>query len=211
MMKALIVLGFALLSLSGSAQKSGGDYLVPYLDTSMTAAPYGYKTVAGRIVIPARFYSVATAKFFGFALVADERGWVGINRTDSVILKPFIFDNFPDEQREGLFRFVEDGKMGFANGQGKRVIPARFDFVEPFTNGYAAFNTGGVQEPQGEHSLLKGGLWGLIDKKGIIVVAPQFPDFSAASERPILVYTRDGLGLSINGDGQVIRVVRKKR
>jgi hypothetical protein len=199
------------LSLISKGQHSTKDYLISFLDTSRGRETYGYKTLKGKVVIPARYYTVATGKFYTFALVADERGWVGINRKDSVILKPFIFDNFPDEKREGLFRFVEGEKMGFANEQGEKIIAARFDLVHSFSNGYAAFNVGGNKEPMGEYWYWKGGLWGFINKKGLTVIEPKFSGFSTSNKQYIKAETKDGLLVYINSQGQVKKVLRKKK
>lgn len=208
--KVLLLCSFAILSFVCNGQQPRQDYLIPFLDTSIGREVYGFKTLKRKVVIPAKYYTVATTKFYTFALVADERGWVGINRQDSVILKPFIFDNFPDAKKERLFRFVENGKMGFANDRGQKIIPARFDYAEPFCNGFAAFNVGGVEEQNGEHSYLKGGLWGFINKKGNVVIEPKISGFSPSNKQYIKAETKDGLLLYINSKRQEEKVIPKK-
>jgi len=76
-------------------------------------------------------------------VLAPQKGWVGINKNDQIILVPFIYDNGPDYLQEGLFRFLESNKMGFADSTGKKQIPAQFDFVTPFSDGYALYFIGG--------------------------------------------------------------------
>jgi hypothetical protein len=209
--KVLLLCSFVLLSIISNGQQTRQDYLVAFLDTSFGREAYGYKTLKGKVVIPAKYYTVATKKFYKFALVVDEKGWVGINRKDSVILKPFINDNFPDEKREGLFRFVESEKMGFANEQGEKIIAARFDLVSTFSNGYASFNVGGNKEPMGEYWYWKGGLWGFINKKGNVVIEPKFTSFSTGDKRYTKAETKVGTMLYINSQGQVVKVLRKKK
>jgi len=209
-MRSFIAILFIFLSLVSKGQRSQG-YLISFVDTSNGNESYGFKTPKGKVVIPAKYDIVATDKFYTFAFVYDHRGWVGINRQDSVLLKPFIFDNFPDDEREGLFRFVEDGKMGFANSRGQKIIPAHFDFVEPFKKGYAAFNNGGHKEQKGEHWLWKGGLWGFIDKKGNVVVEPQFSSFITDDKQPLKAKTKDGTILFINNYAQVEKLLRNKK
>ncbi|MFO1471223.1 MAG: WG repeat-containing protein [Turneriella sp.] len=104
----------------------------------------------------------------GVAHIITEEGWVAINRKKKILYRPFIFDNGPDYVQEGLLRFVENGKMGFANEAGKKVIPAQFDFVYPFEKGRARFCNGCKAIKDGEHSMMdeKTGTWGEIDKKG---------------------------------------------
>lgn len=109
----------------------------------------------------------------GVAHIITEEGWVAINRKKQILYKPFIYDNGPDYVQEGLLRFVENGKMGFANEAGKKVIPAQFDFAYPFEKGKARFCNGCKTIKDGEHSRLdeNTGVWGLIDKKGRILPA----------------------------------------
>jgi len=104
----------------------------------------------------------------GVAHIITEDGWVAINRKKQILYKPFIFDNGPDYVKEGMLRFVENGKMGFVNEAGKKVIQAQFDFVYPFENGRARFCNGCKTIKDGEHSRLdeKSGKWGEVTKKG---------------------------------------------
>lgn len=104
----------------------------------------------------------------GVAHIITEEGWVAINRKKKILYRPFIFDNGSDYVQEGLLRFVENGKMGFVNEAGKKVIPAQFDFVYPFEKGRARFCNGCKTIKDGEHSMMdeKTGTWGEIDKKG---------------------------------------------
>lgn len=106
----------------------------------------------------------------GIAHILTQDGWVAINRKKQVVYKPFIYDNGPDYVQEGLLRFVEQGKMGFVNEAGKKVIKAQFDFVFPFEKGRARFCNGCRSIKDGEHSMIdeKTGTWGEVDKKGKI-------------------------------------------
>lgn len=151
----ILIIVTILLSLHLSAQKKGNKYLVSFSDTthgtSFGNVLYGYKTISGKIVIPAKYTLVASTKFYKMAIVYTDSGWIGINRKDSFLLRPFIYDNGPDDFSEGLFRFVEFGKIGFANLDGLKVIPAMFDFVTSFKNGIAQFTLGGKKIKDGEN------------------------------------------------------------
>ncbi|QNK61152.1 WG repeat-containing protein [Pedobacter sp. PAMC26386] len=93
---------------------------------------YGYKTRGGKIAIPAKFNSVDTDKFYKMTIVLWKYEWVGIDRKEGVVLRPF--------------HFVEGGEMGFADLNGDRIIPATFDFVYPFKDGLADYVIGGRNE-----------------------------------------------------------------
>ena len=79
-----------------------------------------------------------------------------------------MYDNGPDGLSEGLSRFVEKGKVGFVNRQGKKVIPAQFDFVSQFSLGTATYCMGCYFDfkKNSEHPPLKGGIYGIIDRRG---------------------------------------------
>ena len=87
------------------------------------------------------------------AIVLKSGEWVGIDRNEQVLLVPFIFDNGPDYVEDGLFRFVENNKIGFANLNGQKIILPQFDFATPFENGLSEYALGGHREYDngGEH------------------------------------------------------------
>ncbi|MBN8220198.1 MAG: WG repeat-containing protein [Spirochaetes bacterium] len=105
---------------------------------------------------------------WGVAHIVTSEGWVAIDKNKKLLYTPFIFDNGPDYVKEGLLRFVENGKMGFVNEGGKKVIPAQFDFVFPFEGGTARFCNGCKSVSDGEHKMMdeKTGTWGKINKSG---------------------------------------------
>ena len=98
---------------------------------------WGYRDAHGTVVIPARYLIADPFSREGIAAVADEKEWTIIDRTGKVLVRPFLFDNGPDEFHEGLARCVEDGKMGFFDKHGRIVIPPRFSYAEPFSGGRA--------------------------------------------------------------------------
>lgn len=162
----LLLLSAATISF---AQKSA-DYLVPYTVENKDGEFMGYKNRNGKVIIPAKFITVMTEKFYKMAIVLNKSfRWVGIDRNEKEVLEPVMYDNGPDYVQEGLFRFKEKYKMGFANLDGLKVIPARFDFVEPFDHGLAMYLIGGkmVPDQSGEHSTWEGAVGeGYINKYG---------------------------------------------
>lgn len=144
---------------------------------------WGYQNEKNQTVISPQFM-MANDFTQGIASVVDEQGWAFINATGQVVIRPFIFDNGPDYFVDGLARFVEHGKMGFFNEQYKIVIAAQFDFVEPFTDGLAAFCMDcQLVKSDDEHRMIQGGKWGYIDKTGHIVVKANFASESALEKQ----------------------------
>ncbi|MDR3339871.1 MAG: WG repeat-containing protein [Candidatus Symbiothrix sp.] len=135
----------------------------------------GYVDSLGEIKIPFE-YPVAYNEIFTdaivFVLILEEgRGGVikAIDRNNRKLFTVFTHTYGPDDVLEGLFRIQDDstGYIGFADMNGRVIIPPRFFYVGPFGEGLAAFNTGGHIEPiDEEHTTVVGGKWGYINKEG---------------------------------------------
>jgi hypothetical protein len=136
---------------------------------------YGYKDKKGEIVIPAQYDYSITEEFNGdIAFVTKGKDILAIDRKGTTLLICYNYDNGPDPVAEGLFRFVENDKIGFADEKGKKIILAQFQFVRPFKDGMAAFHKNFTIEKNGEYTLMKGGQWGFINKKGEIVIPAEY-------------------------------------
>jgi len=58
------------------------------------------------------------------------------NRKGEFLYSPYWVDNGIDDYVEGLRRFVNNGRMGFVNRHGEVLVPAIFNYVQPFYRGY---------------------------------------------------------------------------
>lgn len=68
------------------------------------------------------------------------------NRKGEFLYNPLFFDNGPDYWNNGVRRFVENGKIGFVNEKGEKVIAAKYDFATPFDDGYALVSLGNLKK-----------------------------------------------------------------
>ena len=187
------------------------NYLVAFSDSSSGKELWGFKTTSGKIAIGPKYeYVLGLDTLYSMAMVMLNSKWVAINKHDSVLLTPYIFDNGPDYVQEGLFRFVENNKIGFANAKGQKVILAQFDFAAPFSEGLAAFSVGGKMEKwDEEHSNWKGGLWGFINKRGQVVIKPQYAKAFDFSGSTCEVWTKDNKRILIDKKGRIVKVLSK--
>lgn len=162
----------------------------------------GFKDAQGKVVLAPRYPIAQEFTPGGMACVVDGDGWVCIDGNGAPLLRPFIFDNGPDEFSEGLARFVEADKFGFFDDTGHKQIPARFSFALPFADQRAAFCDGCTRrcEAGGEHCSMSGGKWGLIDRTGTVIAAATFDEIGAF-EDGIAHAVRAGQALTINRDG----------
>jgi len=93
-----------------------------------------------------------------------------------------LYDNGADYFVEGLARSPRDGRVGFVDEQLDLVVPREWDFAFPFEGGVARVCSGcEIRRAEGdEHSVVSGGRWGYIDRKGRVVV----PVVHAADDLP---------------------------
>jgi hypothetical protein len=89
------------------------------------------------------------------------------------------FDNGPDYVSDGLMRYVEGPKVGFVDEACRIRIRAVWDFAFSFSEGLAVVCQGCRSQPIGEHSVVVGGRWGYVDKRGIAVIPPIYDSASS--------------------------------
>ncbi len=94
------------------------------------------------------------------------------------------YDAGPDTFVEGVARGISRGKFGFIDPALDFVIEPRFDFAFPFEQGHAVVCNGCWSRPEGEHSVIEGGVWGVIDRRGELVVPLEYPRDELPSEHP---------------------------
>ncbi|NJO90703.1 MAG: WG repeat-containing protein [Chloroflexia bacterium] len=134
-----------------------------------------------------------TIKTFG--VVVDENSrFIAIDKGENVLFEVFRYDNGPDYFSEGLLRIVKNGKIGYANEQGKIVIEPQYDCAWPFANGKASVSNSCKVEKDGEHEigqvkpglkLIRKEMW-LNKLSQAICVYTNLPDNSTLHERRLL-------------------------
>jgi len=151
---------------SSCQQQSKGTYLL-LINDSITNQ-YGYRDQTGKLVIPFGKYPMAfTDTFRTNAIVLKPgEGFVAIGRKEKVLYHIYPFDNGPDYPVEGLYRIIENGKIGYADLNGHIVIAPQFTCAYPFDNGKAKVSTHCTSHQDGEHSYWESNEWYFIDKKG---------------------------------------------
>ncbi len=153
------------------------DYLVSFNDSIKNE--YGYKNQKGEVVIPLGKYEACfTDTFKTYAIVVKQNSGsfvaVAIDRQENILYEVFPFDNGPDYASDGLFRIIENKKIGFADSMtGKIVIKPQFDCAWPFENGVAKVSTDCKTQSEGEHWWWLSDHWYYIDKTGKKVEKPK--------------------------------------
>ncbi|XDD46197.1 WG repeat-containing protein [Leptospira sp. WS39.C2] len=135
---------------------------------------FGFKDKKGKVIIKPQYEQAMEFTKSSVAFVVSKNKWICIDSKNKPLLESFIYDNGPDYIVETLARYVENGKMGFHNERCQKVIEAKFDFVYPFENGYAIVCNGCESKKEEEHSRIVGGKYGIINKKGKIVIPIEY-------------------------------------
>jgi len=199
-MKSLFIL--ALLFSSSFLSFAQNDFWLRVTDSSHRQA---FIDAKGKVRIPyGKYEYILTDTLMHFAFVYNQEiGVVAINKQEEVLFKPLIVDNFqPDEPRNGLFRIIEDEKIGFANMNGEIIIPAHFEAVKSFQDSIAAFCVGCKMEyDELEYGYWSGGKWGFISLKGDTLVKPQYDDLGLWNKH--LVVKMKGVVYSIDAKGNI--------
>ena len=134
----------------------------------------GYKDAKGQWLFKIRGIGRSFSEY-GYAYVDGNF----VNTKGEAILKAFIFDNGPDDVKEGLMRFQENEKIGFANQCMEKIIEAKYDSAWPFYDGLAKVCIDCKQVCENsdcEHPFTKGGRWGAINREGEEVVPIAYKD-----------------------------------
>ena len=143
------------------------DYLirVPQAEAYHAEDPYAYVNSKGDTIVPKDKYSFFyTDTIFDIGFVAKQGvGWIAINTQGEELFQVFNFDNGPDYVSEGVFRIVENGKIGFADEKGKIIISPQYPCAFPFEKGKAKVSLECHEIKEGEHSFWKSDHWFYID------------------------------------------------
>jgi hypothetical protein len=169
-----IILLFTFLNNCKQAVKKE-RYLLSFTDT--LTDEHGYLNQDGDTIIPIGKYAMCfTDTFRTYAIVLkDSLGFIAIDSMENVLYNVFPFDNGPDYVSEGMFRIVENNKIGFADwSTGKIIIKPKFDCAFPFEHGAAKVSTNCKIESEGEHGRWISEDWYYINKAGKKVDKPTF-------------------------------------
>jgi len=113
----------------------------------------------------------------------------------------------PDKFVNGLQRIVKDGKIGFINKDGIIVIVPQYDLAEQFAGNNCLVNKGA--QTDGADGNAQGGLWGVIDKKGKVVMPCGYNKVWDESKKTY-IYHNGTKGFEFTKKGKLIPTTKKK-
>lgn len=156
----------------------------------------GFMNLDGKLKIEyGKYPMIFSDTFRNYAIVLKEKeGIIGIDKDEHTLFKVFVYDNGPDYVAEGFFRIEEHGKIGFVDSQtGEIVIKPTFSAAQPFENGYAAVCHACKTQKEGEHTSWINGKWGIINKKGELVIEPKYERIKSIETNNRLIVIEDSV------------------
>jgi hypothetical protein len=128
---------------------------------------FGYLNQRGDTVFQiGRFSHSFSDTILTYGIVVDSGSLIGINKLGQRIYEVYAFDNGPDYISDGMFRIVQDGKIGYADSTGRIVIEPQFECASPFSDGFAEVTFDCVLVTDGDHKTSDSNSWFYIDKSG---------------------------------------------
>ncbi len=189
-----VLLGITFLGICSAQAK-----LVPYEDPATKL--FGLKDDKGKVIVEPQFTMVGKSAEGETLIPVIKNGtFLRLDQNGQVKFEAVFFDNLWDYYEEGLSRFLKDHvKVGFHDSQGNVVIKPEYDFATPFKEGfskvcngcYAYYPKSPKFQPLSSSGLLgvtiqeefmdiAGGKWGVINKRGEIVVPLKYDTLQAA-------------------------------
>lgn len=146
------------------------DYLVRKSDEDPNyelGVPFAFINKKNDTIIPVgKYFATWTDTLKTFAIVSSNKEMIGIDRDDNLLFTVFFIDNGPDYIKDGLFRVIRHGKIGYANKYGEVVIPCQFDCAYYFENGKAKVSNNCKTVKDYEYHRWISDDWYYIDKQG---------------------------------------------
>lgn len=146
---------------------------------------YGYADETGAVLIAPRFSFAYEFSKEGVASAIDAvtHRPLFLDRSGNEIAEAYSFDNGPDYFQQGRARIVKDGKVGFIDAHGNVIVRPTWDGATAFCRGIAAVCNGCRRGRGDEADVLEGGVWGVVDTSGRLVVPLQFTSDEEALTR----------------------------
>ncbi len=166
-----IIFGIIISFLISACNLKKNNYLIKFYQGEFDeiGVPSGYLNSKGDTIIPiGKYYYCYTDTIRDFGMVIENKTGkiLGIDNKGTELFQVFKYDNGPDYVKSGLFRIIKNGKIGYANPQGKIIIEPNFKCAYPFKGDFAKVSNYCKTIKDGENSIWKSESWYQITKNG---------------------------------------------
>jgi hypothetical protein len=156
---------------------------------------YGYINKKGETVIP---------------FLYDEVGRFGHDRDGHQAFDGLAYVNI-GMTSEGRYKIFSDGKWGLINKKGEVVLPIKYGYISPSSEGIAFIYDGEIfidKQTFDKKSVFSGNL-GFINASGTIIIKPQFDFHASMFHNGVAEVKKDGKTFYINTKGKKVKVKNK--
>ncbi|HOI27717.1 MAG TPA: WG repeat-containing protein [Paludibacteraceae bacterium] len=141
-------------------------------------AGYGYKDKKGNVrIAPGKYDCVYSTikKPVVLQSLLDDSQWYVVDASGNELYRVYVENGTPDSYNKGLIRVQKDNLIGFTDKKGRAVIPTRYTQANRFVGKYTLANIGAILADNSSTDMDNpttwvGGKWGVIDKKGKVIV-----------------------------------------
>ena len=166
-----LIFGIVITFLISACNWKKGNYLIKFHEGEFDeiGVPSGYLNSKGDTIIPiGKYYYCYTDTIRNFGMVIEKGTGkiLGIDQNATNLFEVFRYDNGPDYVESGFFRIIKNGKIGYANPNGKIIIEPNFDCAYPFEGDFAIVSDNCETIKEGEHTRWKSESWYKITKNG---------------------------------------------
>ncbi|NER12766.1 WG repeat-containing protein [Leptobacterium flavescens] len=161
-----------ILFISCAKDKKEDQFLIKFYEGgfNVKGAQSGYVNIKGDTIIPAGKYECYTDTLRTHAIVKEKSGRIiGIDKKENTLFEVYGQNGQPDSPRDGLFRIIKDGKIGYANDEGNIVIAPLYKCAFPFFNGQARVAIYCQIKDNEGRQMMSTDQWIFIDTKGKLV------------------------------------------
>ncbi len=162
----------------------------------------GLSDASGKLLLSTEYEEDYQTFNEGLMVIEKDKKF-GFANTKGEIVIPIIYDG-ANWFSEGLAPVLKDGKWGFINTKGETVIDFKFTGVMmPFEDGYAAYG----KRNSSSLGHYTSDLWGLIDKKGNVVIQNKYSSAGTGYNSNFVV-EKDGKKMLINKNEEVLVLLK---
>ena len=166
-----LIFGIIFTFLISACSSKKDNYLIKFYEGEFDeiGVPSGYLNSKRDTIIPyGKYYYCYTDTIRDFGMVIENKTGkiLGIDQNGTELFQVFKYDNGPDYVKNGLFRIVKNGKIGYANIHGKVIIQPNFECAYPFEGDLAKVSDNCEIIKDEKHKIWKSNNWYQITKNG---------------------------------------------
>ena len=160
----------------------------------------GLYSMSGEVIIPCEFSSINLFKDDDELILAKTNDKVGLYSIDGEVIIPGgIYDDICPWRDTRLLLVKQDETRGLYRRDGQEILPCRYIIGKRTAVGLSKLNQGGWID---DNNKIRGGLWGILDENGNIVLDCIFDEVTILSSQIRAI--REGVTYYYSHQGEIL-------